>query len=137
MTRWRSSRSIREVSNYFKRFAWKLSNSRSVSLMFDHFFFVFVEILVFQLPIKYHYNHWFFFVISSATRLIYPFFGILCCCIRWRICFHTFFATSKERFSVVFRIWRNKDSFCRTPSFSVRMIRFYLDTNTRRLTDSS
>ena len=38
--------------------------------MFNHFFFL-VFVVIFNL--KYIYNHRFFFVISCATRLVYPF----------------------------------------------------------------
>ena len=51
-----------------------------------------VVILAFQLLAKYHYNHWLFFMISSATRLVYPFLGVLCCCTRWGIRSHIFLA---------------------------------------------
>ena len=72
---WRGSRGIMEVSDYLISFTRKkLSNSRSVSL--DHFFGVFFLILVFQISVQDHYNHWFFFVIRSATRLVYLFLGV-------------------------------------------------------------
>ena len=35
-------------------------------------------------------------LISSETRLVYPFLGVLCCCIRWGIRFHAFLATSQK-----------------------------------------
>ena len=80
----------------FKHFAGKLSHSRLVSLMFGHslslsFFFSHWCNFCFQIPVKYYYIHWFFFVISSVTRLVYPFLRVLYCCIRWGIRFHIFF----------------------------------------------
>ena len=73
---WRGSRGIMEVSDYLSVTRKKLSNSRSVSLdrfLFGFFFFL---ILVFQISVQDHYNHWFFFVIRSATRLVYLFLGV-------------------------------------------------------------
>ena len=70
---WRGSRGIMEVSDYLSVTQKKLSNSRSVSLSLWFFFFL---ILVFQISVQDHYNHWFFFVIRSATRLVYLFLGV-------------------------------------------------------------
>ena len=57
IARWRGSRGIMEVLNYYcvPRENQKIL-SRSV-LFVTTFFFVFVVILVFQFPVKYHYNH--------------------------------------------------------------------------------
>ena len=99
------------------------------------FLFVFVVIFVFQHPVKYHYDHWFFSVVSSATRLVYPFFGGIVLLHETRNTFPRIFGQSS--FLVVFRIWRKTGYFCRNLSFRVHMLRLYQDANCRRLTDSS
>ena len=92
----------------------------------------------FQIPVKYHYIHWFFFVISSVIRLVCPFLGVLCCCIRWGIRFHIFFGHfQRVVFLVVFRIWRSTGSFVEPLVFSTHMLRSYKDAYTARLADSS
>ena len=52
----------------FKRFAGKLSDSRSVSFICDHFLFCICYNFGIQFPVKYHYNHWFFFVNNNGNR---------------------------------------------------------------------
>ena len=86
MTRWRGLRGIMKVSDL-----GKLSYSRSVSLMFDHFPFCICCNFGIPTPCKISLHHWFFFVISSATRSVSPFLRVLSCCIRWGLRFHTFF----------------------------------------------
>ena len=41
-------------------------------------FFRIDVLFFFQIPVKYHDIHWFFFVISRVTRLFYPFLVVLC-----------------------------------------------------------
>ena len=57
--------------NINKPIEYFLQYSRS-PISVTTFFFVFVVILVFQLPVTYHFSHLFFFVISSVIRLPFP-----------------------------------------------------------------
>ena len=79
-----------ESFGLLKRFAGKLSHSRLVSL--DHFlFFICCNFGIWN-PCTTSLQS----LISSETRLVCPFLGVLCCCIRWGIRFHAFLATSKK-----------------------------------------
>ena len=130
-----------ESFGLFKRFAGKFILGRSVLcliMFFLSFFFSYWPNFRFQIPVKYHYIHWFFFVISSVIRLVCPFLGVLCCCIRWGIRFHIFFGHfQRVVFLVVFRIWRSTGSFVEPLVFSTHMLRSYKDAYTARLADSS
>ena len=63
-----SSTSLSTLKESFTTLSSSSIASTKVSWASATFFFLFIIILVYQFPIKYHYNHWFFFVISSATR---------------------------------------------------------------------
>ena len=115
-----------ESFGLFMPFAGKLSHSRSVSVMFHHFpfFFSYWCNFCFQIPVKCHNIHWFFFMISSVTRLDYSFLGVFCCCIRWGIRFHIFFG---HFWRVVFHSRHSTGSFCRTLSFQYVPVKIILE----------
>ena len=79
-----------ESFGLLKRFAGKLSRSRLVSL--DHFLFCNCCNFGIWNPCTTSLQS----LISSESRLVYPFLRVLCCCIRWGIRFHAFLATSKK-----------------------------------------
>ena len=119
-----------------KVFARKLRHSKWFGQSFP--FFRIDVLFFFQIPVKYQDIHWFFFVISRVTRLVYPFLGVLCCCIRWGIRFHTFFwPLLKCGFLVVFPSWRSTGSFCRTLSFQCTHVKIILGCLYFKMADSS
>ena len=128
-------------TNQLKRFAWhhksfrllmcfagKLTHSRSVSLMFDHFLFCICCNFGIPTLCKMSLQSSIFLCDQLYNQVSLPFPRGIALLHQMKNVSTHLLATSKEWFLAVFQIWHSTGSFCCTFSFPVHMFRLYAYT---------